>query len=147
MEMLTGALSSIVNVISYVMIAFISISLIVSSIMIGIITYISVLERTKEIGILRAIGASKKDVKRVFRAETIIEGLLAGLLGVGVSLLLSLAINAIVKALAHIDNIMSLSIKHAIILILISVGLTVLSGLAPAGMASKKDPVDSLKTE
>lgn len=146
-ESLTSALSTVVNLVSMVMIAFISISLIVSSLMIGIITYISVLERTKEIGILRAIGASKKDVKRVFRAETIIEGLLAGALGVGISYVLSSGINAIVKVLAKIDNIMSLSIKHAAILILISVGLTVLAGLTPAGMASKKDPVDSLKTE
>ena len=146
-ESLTSVLSTVVSLISTVMIAFISISLIVSSLMIGIITYISVLERTKEIGILRAIGASKKDVKRVFRAETIIEGLLAGFLGVGVSYILSLGINAIVKMLAKIDNVMSLSIKHAIILILISVGLTVLAGLTPAGMASKKDPVDSLKSE
>ena len=146
-ESLTDSLSSIVKMISYVMIAFISISLVVSSLMIGIITYISVLERTKEIGILRAVGASKKDVKRVFRAETIIEGLFAGLLGVGVSYLLSVLINAIVKVVADIENVMSLSLVHATILILISIGLTVVAGLIPAGMASKKDPVDSLKSE
>ena len=146
-DSLTGALSSVVKMISMVMIAFISISLIVSSIMIGIITYISVLERTKEIGILRAIGASKKDVRRVFRAETIIEGLLAGGLGVIVSYLLSLGINGIVKVMAKIDNVMSVSIAHVLILIALSVALTVVAGLVPANMASKKDPVESLKTE
>ena len=146
-EMLTSTLSSIVKMISYVMIAFVSISLIVAAIMIGIITYISVLERTKEIGILRAIGASKKDIKRVFRAETIIEGLLAGTLGVVISYLLSSLINVIVSLIADIDNIMSLSIVHALILIALSVLLTVFAGLAPAGMAAKKDPVESLRTE
>ena len=147
MEALTGMLSSIVSVISIVMIAFVSISLVVSSLMIGIITYISVLERTKEIGILRAIGASKKDVKRVFRAETIIEGFAAGSLGIIVSIIISSGINAIVSHLAHIDNIMKLSLTNAIILILISILLTVFSGLGPARMASKKDPVESLKSE
>ncbi len=146
-EMLTSTLSSIVKMISYVMIAFVSISLIVAAIMIGIITYISVLERTKEIGILRAIGASKKDIKRVFRAETIIEGLLAGTLGVVISYILSSGINVVVSLLAEIDNIMSLSIVHALILIALSVLLTVFAGLAPAGMAAKKDPVESLRTE
>ncbi|MBR3249119.1 MAG: ATP-binding cassette domain-containing protein [Clostridia bacterium] len=147
MESLTQGISQIVSMISMVMIAFVAISLIVSSLMIGIITYISVLERTKEIGILRAIGASKKDVKRVFRAETIIEGLASGVLGIAVSFILSLGINAIVSLLAKIDNIMLLSPVHAIILILISMGLTVFSGIGPASMASKKDPVESLKTE
>ena len=147
METLTQGIAQIVSMISMVMIAFVAISLIVSSLMIGIITYISVLERTKEIGILRAIGASKKDVKRVFRAETIIEGLASGILGIAVSYVLSLGINAIVSILAKIDNIMILSPIHAIILILISMGLTVFSGIGPASMASKKDPVESLKTE
>ena len=146
-EMLAGTLSSVVKIISYVMIAFVSISLIVAALMIGIITYISVLERTKEIGILRAIGASKKDIKRVFRAETIIEGLLAGTLGVVISYILSSGINVVVSLLAEIDNIMSLSIVHAIALIALSVGLTVFAGLGPAGMAAKKDPVESLRTE
>ena len=146
-EMLVGTLSSVVGIISYVMIGFVSISLIVAAIMIGIITYISVLERTKEIGILRAIGASKKDVKRVFRAETIIEGLLAGTMGIVISYLLSGLINVIVSLLAKIDNIMNLSIIHAIILIAMSVLLTLIAGLIPANMASKKDPVESLRTE
>ena len=147
METLTNGITSIVSMISGVMIAFVAISLVVSSLMIGIITYISVLERTKEIGILRAIGASKKDVKRVFRAETIIEGLASGILGIVVCYLLSTGINAIVSMLAKIDNITSLSPVHAIILILISVGLTVFAGIGPASMASKKDPVESLKSE
>ena len=147
MEELTKGITQIVSMISIVMIAFVAITLVVSSLMIGIITYISVLERTKEIGILRAIGASKKDIKRVFRAETIIEGLLAGTLGVVISYILSLLINVIVSLLAKIDNIMSLSIAHAIILIVMSVLLTVFAGLAPAGMAAKKDPVESLRTE
>ena len=147
MEELTKGITQIVNVISFVMIAFVAISLVVSSLMIGIITYISVLERTKEIGILRAIGASKKDIKRVFRAETIIEGLLAGTLGVVISYILSSGINVVVSLLAEIDNIMSLSIVHAIMLILMSVLLTVIAGLVPAGMAAKKDPVESLRTE
>ena len=146
-EMLAGTLSSVVKIISYVMIAFVSISLIVAALMIGIITYISVLERTKEIGILRAIGASKKDVKRVFRAETIIEGLLAGTMGVVISYILSLGVNGIVSLLAKIDNIMNLSIVHALALIALSVALTVFAGLGPAGMAAKKDPVESLRNE
>ena len=147
MEELTKGLTQIVNMISIVMIAFVAISLVVSSLMIGIITYISVLERTKEIGILRAIGASKKDVQRVFVAETIIEGFASGALGIIVTYLLSSLVNAIVKVLAKIDGIMSLSIKHAIILIAISILLTVIAGLGPAKIASKKDPVESLRSE
>ena len=147
MASLTSALSSVVSVISYVIIAFVSISLIVSAIMIGIITYISVLERTKEIGILRAIGASKKDIKRVFTAETIIEGLFSGCLGIFASYFISKTVNILVEQFGNIKNIMSFSIVHALILIGISVLLTVLSGLAPANMASKKEPVESLKAE
>lgn len=147
MEELTKGITQIVNMISMVMIAFVAISLVVSSLMIGIITYISVLERTKEIGILRAIGASKKDVKRVFVAETIIEGFGAGALGIIITYILSLLVNVIVNALAQIDGIMQLSIIHAIILIAISVLLTVIAGLGPARIASKKDPVESLRSE
>ncbi|MEE0865229.1 MAG: ATP-binding cassette domain-containing protein [Clostridia bacterium] len=147
MEELTKGITQIVSMISMVMIAFVAISLVVSSLMIGIITYISVLERTKEIGILRAIGASKRDVKRVFVAETIIEGFASGTLGILVTYLLSLATNAIVSALAKIDGIMQVSITHAIVLIGISILLTVVSGLGPAKIASKKDPVESLRGE
>ena len=133
--------------VSILLIGFVAISLIVSSIMIAIITYISVLERTKEIGILRAIGASKKDVSRVFRAETMIEGLIAGLLGIGISLAISSLINVIVKTVAGIDKIASLPLSGAIILILLSVLLNVIAGHIPSKMASKKDPVEALRSE
>ena len=142
-----SSVSSIVNVISSVLIAFVAISLIVSSIMIAIITYISVLERTKEIGILRAIGASKKDISRVFNAETFIEGLVAGIMGIVVTLLLNIPINIIIKHIVNISNISVLPINGAIILIIISILLTVIAGLIPSKMASKKDPVEALRTE
>lgn len=145
--LLMSSVTTIVDVISYVLIAFVSVSLVVSSIMIGIITYISVLERTKEIGILRAIGASKKDISRVFNAETFIVGLLAGIIGIGVTLLLNIPINIIIKNLANIDHISSLPVIGAIILVIISVGLTVIAGLIPSKMASKKDPVEALRSE
>lgn len=144
---LMTSVTSIVDMISYVLIGFVSISLVVSSIMIGIITYISVLERTKEIGILRAIGASKKDVSRVFNAETLIIGFTAGIIGIGLTLLLNIPINMIISELAGVDNLSSLPIAGAIILILISVILTVIAGLMPAKIASKKDPVESLRSE
>lgn len=144
---LVKGVTSIINVISGVLIAFVAISLIVSSIMIAIITYISVLERTKEIGILRAIGATKKDVSRVFNAETILEGFISGILGVGVTLLLSIPTNIIVKNMAHIDSIAKLSIKNAILLIALSIVLNLIAGLIPASMASKKDPVEALRSE
>ena len=147
MEELTKGITQIVNMISMVMIAFVAISLVVSSLMIGIITYISVLERTKEIGILRAIGASKRDVKRVFIAETIIEGFASGALGIIITYLISLLVNLIVNALAKIDGIMQVSITHAFILIGVSMLLTVIAGLGPASIASKKDPVESLRGE
>lgn len=145
--MMMTSVTVIVNMISYVLIAFVSISLVVSSIMIGIITYISVLERTKEIGILRAIGASKKDISRVFNAETLIVGLTAGLIGIGVTLLLNIPINAIIKKLANVSGIASLPVGGAIVLVLISMILTVIAGLIPSKVASKKDPVVALRTE
>ena len=145
--MLMTSVSSIVDMISYVLIGFVSISLVVSSIMIGIITYISVLERTKEIGILRSIGASKKDVSRVFNAETLIVGFTAGVIGILVTLLLNIPINAIIKNLAGVSNLSVLPIEGGIILIIISVVLTTLAGLIPAKFASKKDPVEALRTE
>ena len=147
MKSLVGGISQVVNIISFVLIGFIAISLIVSSIMIGIITYISVLERTKEIGILRAIGASKKDIKRVFRSETIIEGFIAGALGIFVAVVLSSIISSIVSLLAKVDNIASVPVLGAIILILLSVGLNVIAGALPSSVAAKKDPVESLRTE
>ena len=142
-----SSVSTIVNVISDVLIAFVAISLVVSSIMIAIITYISVIERTKEIGILRAIGASKKDVSRVFNAETLIEGLTAGILGIVVTILLNIPISIIIKHLVNISNIAKLPVGGAIILIIISVLLTVFAGFIPAKIASKKDPVVALRTE
>ena len=142
-----SSVSTIINVISYVLIAFVGISLVVSSIMIGIITYISVLERTKEIGILRSIGASKKDVSRVFNAETLIIGLVAGLIGIGVTILLNIPTNMVIKSMVGISNISKLPTKGAIILVAISVGLTMIAGLIPAKFAAKRDPVEALRTE
>ena len=142
-----NSVSTIIDVISYILIAFVAISLVVSSIMIGIITYISVLERTKEIGILRSIGASKKDISRVFNAETFIVGITAGLLGIGITILLTLPINAIIKQLADISNAARLPMAGGIILVIISVILTMIAGLIPAKIAANKDPVEALRTE
>lgn len=142
-----SSVSTIINGITYVLIAFVSVSLIVSSIMIGIIIYISVLERTKEIGVLRAIGASKKDVKRVFTAESVIIGFSSGVLGIGITYLLTIPINIIIKSLAGLVNVAALPIAGAIILVTISVCLTFISGLIPARIASKKDPVTALRSE
>lgn len=145
--MLMSSVTDIVDIISYVLISFVSISLVVSSIMIGIITYISVLERTKEIGILRAIGASKKDVSRVFNAETLIIGFTSGMFGILITVLLNIPINIIIKKLTGVSNITQLPLNGAIILIMISVILTIIAGLIPAKLASKKDPVESLRSE
>jgi len=142
------SLKTITNAVSYVLIAFVAISLIVSSIMIGVITYISVLERTKEIGILRAIGASKKDISRIFNAETMIVGACAGVIGILVSLLLLIPINAI---LLHLTGLKALKAvlppAGAVALIVISIFLTFIAGLIPSGMAARKDPVVALRTE
>lgn len=142
-----SGVTSIVTMISFVLIGFVAISLIVSSIMIAIITYISVLERTKEIGILRAIGASKKDITRVFKAETVIEGLIAGLLGIGIALLICVPVNLIVSSLTGIKQIASMPVGSAIFLLLLSIGLNVIAGSIPSKMASKKDPVEALRSE
>ena len=145
--LLLSSVTKIINIISYVLIAFVAISLVVSSIMIGIITYISVLERTKEIGILRAIGASKKDVSRVFNAETFIVGLVSGAIGIGVTLLLCIPINMVIKHVTSIPHVAQLPFDGAIILIIISIVLTLIAGLIPAKIASRKDPVIALRTE
>ncbi len=142
-----SSVSSIVNVISTVLIAFVAISLFVSSIMIAIITYISVIERTKEIGILRAIGASKKDISRVFNAETLIEGACAGIMGILVTCLINIPVNIIIKEALNITGIASLPYAGAIILIIISIILTLIAGLIPSRLASKKDPVVALRSE
>ena len=142
-----NSVTTIINAISYILMAFVSISLVVSSIMIAIITYISVIERTKEIGILRAIGASKRDISRVFNAETFIEGLFAGILGIVVTLLLNIPINSIIKAITGISSLAKLPVNGAIILVIISIVLTLIAGLIPSRMASKKDPVIALRSE
>lgn len=147
MGIIMGSVTDIVNTISLVLIAFVSISLVVSSIMIGIITYISVLERKKEIGILRAIGASKRNVANVFNAETFIEGLIAGVFAIVVVVLVSFPVNAWALAAKQVPNLMSLPVQDALILIAISVLLTVVAGLLPARSASKKDPVEALRSE
>ena len=141
------SVSQIIDTISYVLIAFVAISLIVSSIMIGIITYISVLERTKEIGILRAIGASKKDISKVFNAETFIVGLFAGIMGIVITMLLTIPINYLIKALSGVTIHATVEPVAAVILVLISMFLTIIAGLIPSKMASKKDPVEALRTE
>ncbi len=145
--LLMSSITTIINAISYVLIAFVSISLIVSSIMIGIITYISVLERTKEIGILRAMGASKRDVSRVFNAETIIIGLISGLIGIGATLLLCLPSGAVLRHFAGIEAAAVLPPVAAVVLVCVSVLLTFIAGLIPSGIAAKKDPVIALRTE
>ncbi len=142
-----SSISSIIRAITYVLIAFVAISLVVSSIMIAIITYISVLERTKEIGILRSIGASKKDVSRVFNAETLIEGFVSGALGVGVTMLLNIPINMIIDHFSGLGSIAALPLTYAGILVLISVVLTVIAGLIPSRLAAKRDPVEALRSE
>lgn len=142
-----SSVSTIINAISYILIGFVSVSLVVSSIMIGIITYISVLERIKEIGILRAVGASKKDIKRVFTAETFIIGLASGLIGILVTLLLTIPINLIISSLTGISGVANLPWTSALILIGISMLLTIIAGLIPARIASKKDPVIALRSE
>lgn len=142
-----SSVTSVVNIISYVLIAFVSVSLIVSSIMIGIITYISVLERTKEIGILRSIGASKKDITRVFNAETFLIGLISGVLGILITLVLNVPISVVVENMTGVAHIAKLPVNGAVFLILIDLVLTILAGLIPSKIASKKDPVEALRSE
>lgn len=145
--LMISSVSTIIDSISYILIAFVAISLVVSSIMIGIITYISVLERTKEIGILRAIGASKRDISNVFNAETLIVGFAAGAIGIGVTLLLNIPINIIIEHLTGISGVAQLPWQGGVILVVISMLLTLIAGLFPARIAAKKDPVEALRTE
>lgn len=145
--LMISSVSTIIDSISYILIAFVAISLVVSSIMIGIITYISVLERTKEIGILRAIGASKRDISNVFNAETLIVGFAAGAIGIGVTLLLNIPINIIIEYLTGISGMSQLPWQGGVILVVISMLLTFIAGLFPATIAAKKDPVEALRTE
>ena len=146
-QTIMSSITTMVGVITTVLVGFVAISLIVSSIMIAIITYISVLERTKEIGILRAMGASKKDIRRIFTAETVIEGFISGLLGIGITVLAVFPINAIVEKIAKVKNVAQLPLSAALILIGISIILTMLAGLIPSRIAAKKDPVESLRSE
>ncbi len=147
MAIMMSSVTSIVNIITYVLIAFVAISLVVSSLMIGIITYISVLERTKEIGILRSIGASKRDISRVFNAETVIVGFVAGALGILITLLLNIPINIVIKGLTGVSGIAVLPVYGGLGLIVISMILTVVAGLFPSKIAANKDPVEALRTE
>lgn len=142
-----SSVTKIINAITYVLIAFVAISLIVSSIMIGIITYISVLERTKEIGILRSIGASKKDISRVFNAETFIIGLFSGLIGIGVTVLLNIPISKVIEGFINVSGVSALPWKGGVALVVISVILTLIGGLIPSRLAAKKDPVMALRSE
>jgi putative ABC transport system permease protein len=145
--LILSSVTTIVNAITYVLIAFVSISLVVSSIMIGVITLISVQERTKEIGILRAIGASRRDVSRVFNAETLIVGFSAGVIGILVTLLLTVVANLILGGLTGIPDIAALPPLAGLILVAISMFLTLIAGLIPSGIAARKDPVVALRTE
>ena len=146
--LMTSSLTTIINGISYVLIAFVAVSLIVSSIMIGIITYISVMERTKEIGILRALGASKKNISQLFNAETFIIGILSGIIGIGITLLLLIPINNVIQTVSKIEDLSAvLPLESAGVLILISIIITVIGGLIPSRSAAKKDPVEALRTE
>ena len=146
-NLMSSLSSNIMDAITIVLIAFSSISLVVSSIMIGIIMYISVLERTKEIGILRSLGARKKDISRVFNAETFIIGVSSGILGILVAMILLVPTNIVLKNLTDLENVAVLSPVHAFILIVVSVLLTLIGGAIPARVASKKDPVIALRTE
>ncbi len=145
--LLTDSVTTIVHSVTYVLIAFVAISLVVSSIMIAIITYVSVLERTKEIGVLRALGASKGDVSRIFNAETLIEGLFSGLLGVGIAALLDIPISALIKSIAGVSVTASVGVVPAVVLVLISVALTLIAGFIPSRLASRKDPAVALRSE
>ena len=147
LELIISIINTMIDVISYALIAFTSVSLVVSTVMIGIITYVSVVERIKEIGVIRSLGGRKKDVSHLFNAETFIIGLLAGLIGVGATYLISIVVNLILKPLINYANIAALPISNAVILVLLSIGLTLISGLIPAKSAAKQDPVVALRTE
>lgn len=143
----TNLSESIMDAITLVLVAFAAISLVVSLIMIGIITWISVLERTKEIGILRALGARKKDISRVFNAETFIVGMCSGILGVGIAYLLTFPINRVLYNMTELTNVAQLNPLHAIALIIVSLVLTLIGGAIPAKLAAKKDPIEALRSE
>ncbi len=147
LELVISMINTMIDIVSYALIAFTSVSLVVSTVMIGIITYVSVVERIKEIGVIRSLGGRKKDVSHLFNAETFIIGLLAGFMGIGVTYLVSLIVNAILRPLINYPNIAALPISQALLLVVLSVGLTLISGLIPASSAAKRDPVVALRTE
>jgi putative ABC transport system permease protein len=147
LELVIDMINTMIDVVSYALIAFTSVSLVVSTVMIGIITYVSVVERIKEIGVIRSLGGRKRDVSNLFIAETAIIGLLAGVFGVGATYLISLVVNISLKPLINYSGIAALPIGNAIFLILLSVGLTLISGVLPARSAARKDPVVALRTE
>ena len=147
LELVINVINSMIDIVSYALIAFTSISLVVSTVMIGIITYVSVVERIKEIGVIRSLGGRKRDVSNLFIAETFIIGLIAGLIGVGFTYFASIFVNLILKPLISYSSIAALPVSHAIILVILSVALTLISGLLPASSAAKKDPVVALRTE
>ena len=147
LEIIIKMLNTMIDVVSYALIAFTSVSLVVSTVMIGIITYVSVVERIKEIGVIRSLGGRKKDVRHLFNAETFIIGSLAGILGIGVTYFISIIVNLILKPLIGYSRIAALPISQAIVLVMLSIGLTLISGLIPASSAAKKDPVVALRTE
>ena len=147
LELIVSMINTMIDIVSYALIAFTSISLVVSTVMIGIITYVSVVERIKEIGVIRALGGRKKDVSHLFNAETFIIGLSAGIIGIGATYLISFIVNLILKPLISYPNIAALPASNAVILVIISVLLTLISGLVPAKSAANKDPVVALRTE
>jgi putative ABC transport system permease protein len=147
LELVIGMINTMIDIISYALIAFTSISLVVSTVMIGIITYVSVVERIKEIGVIRSLGGRKKDVSHLFNAETFIIGTVAGLFGIGFTYLVSVIVNLILKPLINYSRIAALPIGQAILLVLLSIALTSISGIIPASSAAKKDPVVALRTE
>ena len=147
LELIVNMLTTMIDIISYALIAFTSISLVVSTVMIGIITYVSVVERIKEIGVIRSLGGRKRDVSNLFMAETAIIGFLAGMIGIGVTYLISALVNVILTPLINFNNIAALPVNSAIFLVCLSVALTLISGVAPAKSAAKKDPVVALRTE
>ena len=147
LELIISMINTMIDIISYALIAFTSVSLVVSTVMIGIITFVSVVERIKEIGVIRALGGRKKDVSYLFNAETFIIGLLAGLIGIGATYLVSFIVNLILEPLIGYPNIAALPITEAVVLVLLSIGLTLISGLIPAKSAANRDPVVALRTE
>ena len=147
LELIISLINTMIDVVSYALIAFTSVSLVVSTVMIGIITYVSVVERIKEIGVIRSLGGRKKDVSHLFNAETFIIGLLAGIIGIGVTYLISAVVNLILGPIINYSSIAALPIGQAILLIALSIGLTLISGLIPARSAAKRDPVVALRTE